>query len=154
MPCSTGRAETTAKLHAIGGQSIPGYLERTFPHADTSSANQRFVDAAEQTIDEMLHPMRDEMQDVDEEVPLYIKVRGKGKGKPVIFDPTRSSVAQIYGKLPSNPSDERGRSEGGRVERRCAELQCFVWMCYRCAELAAQQGVPDPIFTHTATGAA
>ena len=98
MPCSTGRAETTAKLHAIGGQSIPGYLERTFPHADTSSANQRFVDAAEQTIDEMLHPMRDEMQDVDEEVPLYIKVRGKGKGKPVLFDPERSSVAQIYGK--------------------------------------------------------
>lgn len=103
---------TSANLAAAGGKSIPDYLREAFPEADTSQA-ANVASSSKKTLYETLSgkppppkgsfapspspPEDDEEEGRDlYETPFYTKVRGKGKGKAVLFDKGRSSVAQIH----------------------------------------------------------
>ncbi|KAJ1019751.1 hypothetical protein NDA13_005689 [Ustilago tritici] len=102
---------TSAKLLAMGTTCIPNYLEKAFPpvspHNSSSAVPFEFSVAAlglmerDTTFSVETSIPDDQAEDnVQEEkslhVPFYIKVRGKGKGKPILYDPIKSSVAQIY----------------------------------------------------------
>lgn len=92
----------TATTHAGGGVEAKG-----------------FVESAEETINDILHHHRSgdreapdaleqDSSDLEDyiEVPFYIKIRGKGKGRPVMYDVGKSAVSQIYGTS-INPSPTR-----------------------------------------------
>lgn len=134
-------SRTSANLTSAGGQSIPQYLQGAFPTTDTSNAAsatsasvaadrpartmaQAFgipdgtfggiVSAGE---DSSQSSQDDEEQDTSD-VPLYIKVKGKGKGRPVMFDRSRSSVAQLHGMFSSSLPEFLPRVMKIRRERR------------------------------------
>ncbi|EST08864.1 Double-stranded RNA-binding domain protein [Kalmanozyma brasiliensis GHG001] len=102
---------TSANLAAAGGKSIPDYLREAFPEADTSQA-ANVASSSKKGLYETLSgkplpekgsviPSPSPPDDDEEgrdlyETPFYIKVRGKGKGKAVLFEKGRSSVAQIH----------------------------------------------------------
>lgn len=95
----------------MGGKSIPNYLQNAFPPEDDASAAAvpfefsvaalsltdpvSSSDGTDTPTEAQQEPMHEDQSGV--EVPFYIKVRGKGKGKPIMYDPSKSSVAQIYG---------------------------------------------------------
>ncbi|SPO31112.1 uncharacterized protein UTRI_05246_B [Ustilago trichophora] len=114
MPSSAKYDQTNANLQAIGAGSIPLYLPKAFPtpspSQEANAATGDFVDSARLTIDHMLQSSTttsgstgklaseeaEEARQEEEDVPFYVKTRGKGKGKPVFFDLGKSSVAQIF----------------------------------------------------------
>ncbi|SAM83635.1 uncharacterized protein UBRO_06654 [Ustilago bromivora] len=101
---------TSGKLLVMGTIFIPNYVKKAFPSVSpnnsnsavpfefsiaalglivrdtTSAVGTSFVDGQEDNVDE----------EMSLNVPFYVKVRGKGKGRPVLYDPLKSSVAQIY----------------------------------------------------------
>ncbi|SJX64695.1 uncharacterized protein SRS1_15511 [Sporisorium reilianum f. sp. reilianum] len=108
MPDASLHAQTTANLTAAGGKTIPQYLEGAFPHKDTSDAvavavastpapTSAQVAAAPDKEPTILDKITERLDaEASGQVPLYIKVKGKGKGRPVMFDWDKSSVAQVY----------------------------------------------------------
>lgn len=114
-PDITQHARTSANLAAAGGKTIPEYLEGAFPHKHTSDAvavasipTSACVpdpgDGATAAAPEKLKTFDEEVLgyplEGPPEVPFYIKFKGKGKGRPVMYDFDRSSVAQVYGESP------------------------------------------------------
>ncbi|TKY88952.1 hypothetical protein EX895_002193 [Sporisorium graminicola] len=110
-PDITQHARTSANLAAAGGKTIPEYLEGAFPHKHTSDAVAVAsipasacvpdpVDGATAAAPEKLKTFDEEVLgyplEGPPEVPFYIKFKGKGKGRPVMYDFDRSSVAQVY----------------------------------------------------------
>lgn len=109
MERKEGFAETTHKLLSLGAKDTPSYLQTAFgANSDTAGVVVHEVGALALD-DEPIHggdgidPPAVEMNTIEAEgkvageVPFYTKVRGKGKGQPVLYDTSRSSVAQIYG---------------------------------------------------------
>ena len=104
---------TSAKLLAMGTTCIPTYLEKAFPpispHNSSSPVplefsltalgltQQPLTSSVETSIPD--DQAEDNVQEqMDLHVPFYIKVKGKGKGRRVLYDAMKSSVAQIYGR--------------------------------------------------------
>lgn len=104
---------TSANLTAAGGQSIPNYLSTAFPNKDTSSASSaaNTTTPKRRTMSEAFGIIvpdgtfggivggEDSSEEDTSDVPLYVKVRGKGKGRAVMWDRSRSSVAQLHGEF-------------------------------------------------------
>lgn len=118
----TGHDQTSANLAAAGGKSIPDYLKNAFPNSNVSEAaavaspTPNAGSARRPSLYEALSGKPAQKQsdftpsppseegDVGE-TPFYIKVKGKGKGRPVMFDRSKSSVAQVHGEFDSCPLD-------------------------------------------------
>lgn len=104
---SANFTRTTTQLRYMGAKGMTEYIQAAFPRPNSTSytppatfAPSTPTPAAGKTTEVVLHDVNKANQapiEEDTEVPFYIKVRGKGKGKPVMFDRFKSSVAQIYG---------------------------------------------------------
>ncbi|SNX87007.1 uncharacterized protein MEPE_05717 [Melanopsichium pennsylvanicum] len=106
---------TLASANAPGSNPEPRSSSNS-----SSDASKDIVESAVVTIDEIMQDVLDgkkgaaaarngtskstnrmvemekDEQKYIQDVPFYIKVRGKGKGKPVLFDQNNNAVAQIY----------------------------------------------------------
>ncbi|KAI3484869.1 hypothetical protein L1887_51923 [Cichorium endivia] len=91
-----GHAATSARLQAMGSLSIHDYLKTVLPQQDMLD----IVPARPAAAAKPAPPPPQHGHDAEKaEVPFYIKRRGKGKGRPVMFNWSHSSVAQIYGRF-------------------------------------------------------
>lgn len=92
-----GHAATSARLQAMGSLSIRDYLKTALPQQDMLD----IVPAPSAPSAKPAPEPQPNQAEGKAEVPFYIKRRGKGKGRPVMFNWSHSSVAQIYGKCPT-----------------------------------------------------
>lgn len=83
---------TSTNLVSVQAKSILSYLQTAFPEVDSTIAT------SSSTTDTCTIPEVELVQNTQSEgeVPFYIKSKGKGKGKPILYSPLRSSVAQCY----------------------------------------------------------
>lgn len=81
----------------MGSLTIRDYLKTALPQEDILD-----IVPAPPTPSAKLAPQPQQVAQPEEkaEVPFYIKRRGKGKGRPVMYNLSHSSVAQLYGELP------------------------------------------------------
>ncbi|CDR99078.1 hypothetical protein [Sporisorium scitamineum] len=104
MTDGTAHEKITAKLAAAGSKTVADYLRAAFPHKDISDALAVVSIPASAGVPDEAAPEKEmALLDIVElagrgtaHVLFYIKVKGKGKGRPVMYDYMKSSVAQVY----------------------------------------------------------
>ncbi|GAC77682.1 hypothetical protein PANT_27c00071 [Moesziomyces antarcticus T-34] len=117
-----GHAATSARLLAMGSLTIRDYLKTALPQQDMLD----IVPTPPAAAAKPAPPPPQHGQDEEKaEVPFYIKRRGKGKGRPVMYNWFHSSVAQIYVTVEFDDMQATSPGDAGSI-KEAKEQACMV----------------------------
>ncbi|ETS60251.1 hypothetical protein PaG_05799 [Moesziomyces aphidis] len=116
-----GHAATSARLLAMGSLSIRDYLKTALPQQDMLD----IVPAPSAPSAKPAPEPQPNQAEGKAEVPFYIKRRGKGKGRPVMYNWSHSSVAQIYVTVEFDDMQATSTGDAGGI-KEAKEQACMV----------------------------